>query len=375
MINKMKKIIKYACKALLLSALYTTTTTVQAAPACQSASSDSDGDGWGWESNASCRVVEQEVIWQECSYADADQHNGWGWNPATRESCPPRDSVVISPQPPVNDDPQINFCDYSDADKNDGWGFDPVTRQSCPPIQGPVVDVPEDSSKELGAEVIDKVILVFGQSNAAPRPSEYRSDLDYSVPNLYVYTTEDKWEVADLKTQVWQGFWYPSAGGVGTNHIAFQIGRSVAEANKDKNIGIITIGHPGQKIVCWNVSQSCWTELERRIQSALTSLGQGNKIEYAAFLQGESDEGNSSWINEFYSLFLRLQNFYNVEKIAVSETARSTQINAQINQLCSDSNISTECVSANGLNASDGVHWDADDMRALGPRFREAFSR
>ena len=25
-----------------------------------------------------------------CDYSDAAQNNGWGWNPQTRESCPPR---------------------------------------------------------------------------------------------------------------------------------------------------------------------------------------------------------------------------------------------------------------------------------------------
>jgi predicted dienelactone hydrolase len=54
-----------------------------------------------------------------CDYSDAEQNDGWGWDAASRESCPPL--------------PTDSACDYTDADENDGWGWNPETRTSCPP--------------------------------------------------------------------------------------------------------------------------------------------------------------------------------------------------------------------------------------------------
>jgi len=49
-----------------------------------------------------------------CDYSDALRNNGWGWDPISGTSCPPR-------------------CDYSNANLNNGWGWDPYTGMSCPP--------------------------------------------------------------------------------------------------------------------------------------------------------------------------------------------------------------------------------------------------
>ncbi len=45
------------------------------------------GDGWGWNGTESCQP---EIMIDSCIYDFADLNAGWGWNPATMESCPPR---------------------------------------------------------------------------------------------------------------------------------------------------------------------------------------------------------------------------------------------------------------------------------------------
>ncbi len=45
------------------------------------------GDGWGWNGTGSCQLT---TIADQCIYDFADLNVGWGWNPATSESCPPR---------------------------------------------------------------------------------------------------------------------------------------------------------------------------------------------------------------------------------------------------------------------------------------------
>jgi len=61
-----------------------------------------------------------------CDYSSADLFNGWGWNPITRQSCPPLPAAV---------DPVASTCDYSNASLYNGWGWDPVARASCPPVE------------------------------------------------------------------------------------------------------------------------------------------------------------------------------------------------------------------------------------------------
>lgn len=64
-----------------------------------------------------------------CDYSTADQYDGYGWNPITRESCPPLETT----ETPVNVTPEtLSGCDYSNA--VNGWGWNETTRQSCPPL-------------------------------------------------------------------------------------------------------------------------------------------------------------------------------------------------------------------------------------------------
>lgn len=65
-----------------------------------------------------------------CDYSAADMFGGWGWNPFTRESCPP-----VENSDSENTDQVASNCDYSSADQFGGWGWDAVARQSCPPLE------------------------------------------------------------------------------------------------------------------------------------------------------------------------------------------------------------------------------------------------
>ncbi len=58
-----------------------------------------------------------------CDYSSSEQYEGWGWNPALLQSCPP---LELTP---------TNNCDYSHASSFGGWGWDPVARMSCEPIE------------------------------------------------------------------------------------------------------------------------------------------------------------------------------------------------------------------------------------------------
>ena len=98
---------------------------------CDYSNADQNG-GWGWNpaTTQTCAPLtsDQEVA-DECDYSNADSFNGWGWNAATRESCPPLEQST-----PSNPDTATDNCDYSAADQFDGWGWDPIARQSCAPL-------------------------------------------------------------------------------------------------------------------------------------------------------------------------------------------------------------------------------------------------
>jgi len=62
----------------------------------------------------------------ECNYDNAALFDGWGWNAATSQSCPPIES-------PATVQPSDSDCNFSRAAEFNGWGWNPVLRQSCPP--------------------------------------------------------------------------------------------------------------------------------------------------------------------------------------------------------------------------------------------------
>jgi len=67
-------------------------------PDCALPNSDPDGDGYGWENGNTCIVVDvtspqtPDGDLSNCDYSNAV--NGWGWNPITRQSCPPLTDLV-----------------------------------------------------------------------------------------------------------------------------------------------------------------------------------------------------------------------------------------------------------------------------------------
>jgi len=101
---------------------------------CDYSSAASFG-GWGWNPVTRQSCPPQETTQQpamtasDCDYSDAANFNGWGWNPVAGESCPPVSSTTTQ----TMTDTAAQGCDYSNAASNGGWGWNPVTSQSCAP--------------------------------------------------------------------------------------------------------------------------------------------------------------------------------------------------------------------------------------------------
>lgn len=69
---------------------------------------------------ASLSMVVPSIASATCDYSDADQNNGWGWNPEAQESCAPTNQT-----PPTTAGKNAECVDTD----GDGWGWDGA--QSC----------------------------------------------------------------------------------------------------------------------------------------------------------------------------------------------------------------------------------------------------
>lgn len=369
-------------------------------PICQELDSDVDGDGWGWENGTSCIVEKIEPAEDyclsknvtcinvptigddnnlsrsaDCDYTDASEHNGYGWNNVTKQSCPP-----IGNDPSEGDASQEG-CDYTNSDVNNGWGWNNALKESCPPLTSAPAS-PKNKAEMPKAETRDVVtILVGGQSNALGERTEYNANIDATVDNLIVFTNGNEWRIADPCSQTWVGTWYPRAGGNCSNHPAFQIGLSMAKSNLDKLIAVIPTGVAGQRLSCWNENGNCLILMDNRVNlgiSQLAAIYGKETIDYFAFLQGESNQGEASqWQIDVYNFIDRMQSRYwwnSQTKFVMSETFKAHDINEKIRFFGIDSRNNTDFVLNEGLTAKDNTHWSGQDLRILGDRFARKFN-
>ena len=99
-----------------------------------------------------------------CDYSDAILNSGYGWDPVARESCSPLETLQTEDQTDaVVDNGNLaqvsvsvsnNNCDYSDALLHNGYGFDPVARESCPPFSAADLRNAFDMNSSLGPDAL-----------------------------------------------------------------------------------------------------------------------------------------------------------------------------------------------------------------------------
>jgi hypothetical protein len=86
---------------------------------------------WGEGAPTGRLLAQSPPVQDQCDYSDADQYDGWGWNPVTRASCPPQfDNKQDSS---TEQSTEAELCDYSNADQNGGWGWNASQNRSCAP--------------------------------------------------------------------------------------------------------------------------------------------------------------------------------------------------------------------------------------------------
>jgi len=123
------------------------------------------------------------TAWATCNYTDADIHNGWGWNPIERLSCPP-----VTAQPCVDSD-------------GDGWGWDGVSSclvDSDAPLQSSGVQrLIASGSPFIRSINGNSEVLAFsvGDELGFPNDNDNRSDvflLQRDTGNILLLTDEQR---------------------------------------------------------------------------------------------------------------------------------------------------------------------------------------
>ena len=399
----------------------------QAFPICQSPFSDSDGDGWGWENGGSCLVASnqqgnqnsssnpanttQSNTFSDCVDYDGD---GFGWSESEGDTCIPGGSQASNPAPVNNSQPSV-ITDCVDSD-GDGFGWSesegitcipsgsqssnpPPANNSQPSVITDCVDSDGDGfgwsesqgvtcteglnsasttavNTQFSPNDITDIILTAGQSNAVGQSTSFSSPRDDSHPRVFVWTYDQGWQLADLRTQTWWSNNHPFKGGVGQSHPGFHIAKSLAEKTNSV-IGLIATGSPGQSINFWDEGKPAFPEIISRVNNALSALSHKSSLDMIWWMQGESDANASNYYREkFLNLISRFrqQRWFDNQALFVANETSIFDVNQIFRELDFDNDSSTCSSVGEGLPTfSDRVHFTGDAFRQIGNAVSELY--
>jgi len=378
----------------------TTTQSVATAPAVTASTCiDSDGDGFGWNGIATCTPNNPQVVAQANTPAptsilsitsgsaaatagpciDSD-NDGFGWNGI--ETC------LVDPA-------QNSQSTASDTGANPTTTTTTSPGGSSTPIQ----------STTPGISELTDLILVTGQSNAQGAATDVSlAVLDAPNNRVFAFTDEDGWQVADLR-QHWDGpnqIRHPGnnalifANNTPHNNFALHFGKALVALDSRRVVGFVLATAPGAGIRQWRKGSSFYNSLSNK---AMTALNASNKTSFDGILwhQGETDflyEGTADvtataaervapnyYPDQLYTLINNLRQepwFSTTTPVFICGETQKTSANpAPVNRrllaLNSDSDRHTGCVSSDGLQTTDGIHFDASALREIGKRYANTY--
>ena len=252
------------------------------------------------------------------------------------------------------------------------------------------------SYAQTPADITD-LLLVTGQSNVQGSGTSYDPVFDAVDPRVFAYTSNNKWEVADLH-QAWDmDGWHPGNGSLSDsarrpyNSFAFHAARTIVQQDPSRVVGIVIGSAPGEGIEHWDSCGSFFNQVSDKAQDALDAQGVKTQFDGILWHQGESDwqvlgtsdvdaTSRERAYAEYYpeKLSELMQNFRDQSwfgsnrAFICGETFRSP-VNARLNELNNDSSEWTACAAGSDLSTRDGIHFDAAGLRTLGQRYGEAY--
>lgn len=299
---------------------------------------DSDGDGWGWNGVASCRMADV------------------AFSVTPTEAVIPTVSRATLPHNTARPSSRADNCAMLDS------GDYHIT------------------------ELVTDVVLTAGQSNAAGHDTSYQPETNYQDrgnDRFIVWTSNNTWEVANPRTQIWHGNRdYPLSYHGAYNHPGFQIGRAITNADKCRVVALIATAAPGEPIDYWLYNKDSHVSyIRQKVVAGLNALPGKYKLDMIWWMQGESD--NDQIVDRYYAKLNNLIHqfrgepwFQNDGYFLANETRNSLYANKAIRQLDTDGNVFT--ASSRGENRSydifptvsreslTGVHFGAESLRKIG---------
>ncbi len=249
----------------------------------------------------------------------------------------------------------------------------------------------EQAEPAIGAATITDLVLITGQSNALGSETTFDPVLDQPVDRFYAYTDQG-WQPASLR-QVWDLGWHPVKG-LGDdphNNFGFHFGKTVAQQDAKRVVGIILVTAPGEGISHWDADNFFFNKIRNKTLLALNDLPHKSGVDGILWHQGETDWSKAGSNdpdledfphNDYYSdkLWQVINNFRSESWFAderpfiCGETARSP-INTRLNALNRNSDTWTACVPGEGLETYDEaqVHFSAESLRQLGANYAEVY--
>jgi len=357
---------------------------------------DTDGDGYGWNGFATCSVPntssdnsfsERANSAGDCVDPDGD---GFGWNGVS--TCLISSTAATSNTPGPCLDPD-----------NDGFGWNGVA--TCR-----LDNSTNTNTGQPNISTITDLILLTGQSNAQGQGS--RVDLAVlDAPNnqVFAYTDDGDWQVADLR-QHWDGPEQPRRPGNNAliypnntphNNLALHFGKALVELDPQRVVGFIIATSPGSGIRTWDKGSSFYQTISNKASRALGATSKSN-FDAVLWHQGETDfqffgtsdpnapvqdRQNSTyypdrlnglisnfraepWFNENRGIFICAET-----QTTSTAVASAAPVNSRLMALNSDNDPYTGCVTSNGLQTRDGVHFNAEAIRSLGRRYATEYLR
>ena len=334
-------------------------TSTQSTPASSNTSSTNCidtgviGDGWGWNGTASCRIPRTTVSATSNTSTNSSSAcidtgvigDGWGWNGTA--SC----RIGVNNQPTNNQPTNNNICSRIDSSR---------------------------SINELVSVVTD-VVLTAGQSNAAGNNTDYNPNIfqDRGNIRMLVWTNNNRWEIADPRTQRWHGSLpFPNNYNGVFNHPGFQISRALTNQDQCRVVALIATSAPGQRIDYWlNETDGHYRYLTNKVYNALNALGR-DRVDLLWWMQGESDDNanHGQYFNQLNRLIakFRREGFFDYNGYFIANQTRdSYNANAAISWLDSDNDSKTLTSIGQGLpfirsEYPETVHFNADALRTIG---------
>ena len=233
--------------------------------------------------------------------------------------------------------------------------------------------------------------------------------LDAPNNQVFAYTDDGTWQVADLR-QHWDGPEQPRRPGnnalvypnnIPHNNLALHFGKALVELDPQRVVGFIIATSPGSGIRTWDKGGSFYQTISNKASQALDATSKSN-FDAVLWHQGETDfqffgtsdplapiqdRSNSTYypdrLNGLISNFRAEPWFNNNRGIFICAETQTTStavasaapVNSRLMALNSDNDPYTGCVTSNGLQTRDGVHFNAEAIRSLGRRYATEYLR